>query len=156
MIRALVEMMLGEWGTRLLTFIEANSLAFGLLVLVYGLVMMLSWQTLVRIHRTLVIAVATTVHQSPDLSRKSTHKQVRDAVPIPWQEVVDAAPFPLIGRTGALVPRRKTVENVQRLLDEDEIVDHALAVLTGTHIRKLMPSYKRIVRDEMEEKQARH
>jgi hypothetical protein len=155
MIRSFIEMMLGEFGRQVLYFYEANALTINLLVLAYGLLMLMCWTSLVRIYRFIVITVARAIHENPDLDRKSTHKRVRETVEIPWQQAVDAAPFPLIARVGALVPRRKSVANLQRLFDEEEIVENAFLVLKGTHIRRIMPSYRRIVRKEVEEIQRR-
>jgi hypothetical protein len=110
--------------------------------------MLMSWTTLLRIYRHAVVIVARRVHEHPNLTRKSTVKQIRDQIEIPWQEVVNAAPFPLVTYTGALIPKQKSVESLQHLLDEKELVTHALEVLKGTHIRKIMPSYRSELKKE--------
>ncbi len=103
--------------------------------------MLMSWTTPLRIYRHAVVIVARRVHEHPNLTRK-TVKRIRDQIEIPWQEVVNATPFPLVAHTGALIPKQKSVEPLQHLLDEKELVTHALEVLKGTHIRKIMPSYR--------------
>jgi hypothetical protein len=142
MVRSFIEGMLGEFGRQLLYFYEAHALPINLVVLAYGFMMLMSWTTLLRIYRHAVVIVARRVHEHPNLTRKSTVKQIRDQIEIPWQEVIDAAPFPLVARAGALIPKQKSVESLRLLLDEKELVTHALEVLKGTHIRKIMPSYR--------------
>ena len=150
MVRSFVEAILGGVGRQILYFYEAHALTINLIVLTYGLIMLMSWITLVRIYRHMVVTVATRIHKHPKLNRKSTIKKIRDSVEIPWQEAVDIAPFPLIARMAGLIPKRKSVENVQQLLDEEELNSHALDVLKGTHPRKIMPSYRRMMQQEIE------
>jgi hypothetical protein len=142
MIRSFVEGLLGPLGRQLLYFYEANSLTLNLIVVSYGLIMLMSWTTLVRLYRHLVVLTARRIHEHPDLTRKSTVKSVREAISIPWEEVVDATPFPLIARLGALIPRRKSVKTLQEMLDERELIRHALALLKGENIRRIMPRYR--------------
>jgi len=151
MIRSLIEVMLGEVGRQILYFYEAHALPINLVVLTYGLVMLVSWITLVRIHRQLVFMVAKEIHLRDDLSRKSTKKRVRDEISVPWEEAIKAAPFPLIARTGGLIPYRRTVANAQRFLDEAEITQQALEVLKGKPARQVRPNYRRMVNREIEE-----
>lgn len=142
MIRSFVEGMLGPLGRQLLYFYEANSLVINLMVVSYGLIMLMSWTTLVRIYRHLVVLTARRIHEHPGLSRKSNLKSIRETIAIPWEEVVDATPFPLIARMGALIPRRRSVKNLQALLDERELFRHAVALLKGENIRRIMPRYR--------------
>ncbi len=149
MVGYIVDVMLGQVGRAILHFYQANALVISLLLLAYGMTMYTSWMTLLRIHRYLVIEVAKGIHLHEHLNRKSTIKQVREKVGVPWEAAVTAAPFPLIGRITALIPRRKTLANVQDLLDEKEIIEHAFDLLGGAKIRRIMPSYKRMVAKEI-------
>lgn len=142
MIRSFVEGMLGPLGRQILYFYEANSLTINLIVVSYGLIMLMSWMTLVRIYRHLVVLTARRIHEHPDLSRKSKLRSIQETIAIPWEEVVDATPFPLIARMGALIPKRRSVKNLQALLDERELFRHALALLKGENIRRIMPRYR--------------
>jgi hypothetical protein len=58
---------------------------------------------------------------------------------------VNAARFPLIAGQSGLYPVRRSVKNVQAMLDEDELIAHAIAVLNGENPRKIMPSYSRML-----------
>jgi hypothetical protein len=149
MVGYIVDVMLGQVGRAILHFYQAHALVISLLLLAYGMTMYTSWMTLLRIHRYLVVEVAKGIHLHAQLNRKSTVKQVRDKVGVPWEAAVKAAPFPLIGRMAALIPRRKTLANVQDLLDEKEIIEQAFDLLGGVKIRRIMPSYKRMVSKEV-------
>jgi hypothetical protein len=149
MVRSLVEAMLGEAGRQILYFYEAHALPINMVVLTYGLIMLMSWVTTIRVYRYLVVAVARQIHLHPDLNRKSTAKRIRDSLEIPWQEAVDAAPFPLVASQVALIPTRKSVIAIQRLFDEREMIQHAQEVLKGADPRKVRPSYRRMLAKEI-------
>ena len=149
MIRPMIEALLGEFGRQLLYFYEANQLILNFVVLTYGLIMFLSWSTLIRIYRHMVLLISMQIEENPDLGKKSKVSKIRKQITVPWQEAVDAARFPLVANNGGLIPTRKSVAAVQRLFDEDELIKHALEVLNGENIRKIMPSYRLMVKREL-------
>ena len=144
MIRVMIEMVMGGLFRSLLSFYEAHALPLDLLVLVYGCLMLMSWLNLVRIYRYLVVAVAKQIYLNPDLSARSSVRQVGESVAIPWEEAVRLAPFPFVGSQVTPWPLPKSAAAVQRIVDRDELLGHALAVLNGTHPLKIMPTYKRM------------
>jgi hypothetical protein len=150
MVRAFIEMLLGEWGRQLLYFYEANACMINSVVLVYGVLMFLSWTNLVRTYRYLIVEMAKQVHTSMDLNRKSTNKKVRDSVMIPWEKAVEISPFPFIGRMSGILPKRMTVENLQAMLDEKDLAEKAINALKGEHIKKMAPSIRLMRMREME------
>jgi hypothetical protein len=149
MVRSFVEAMLGRVGTQVLYFYEAHALPINLVLLTYGLIMFMSWLTLVRIYRYMVVRIAKDIHLHPELNRKSTLKQIRDALDIPWQEAVDAAPFPLVASQVALLPVPKSTKAVQAVIDERDLVRSALEVLKGANPRSIRPSYRMMWRKEV-------
>ena len=145
MVREVVEGLLGEVGRQILFFYEAHALTINLLVLTYGLIMLMAWLALTRIYRHLVVLVAKEIHLDTRVNKDSSIKQIRSTIKIPWKEVVNAARFPIISGQTGLFPVRKSIKNVQSMLDEDELITHAIAVLNGENPRKIMPSYKRML-----------
>jgi hypothetical protein len=145
MVRVVVEGMLGEVGRQILFFYEAHALTINLLVLTYGLIMLMAWLALTRIYRHLVVLVAREIHLNTRVNKDSSIKHVRSTIKIPWKEAVNAARFPIISGQTGLFPVRKSINNVQSMLDEDELITHAIAVLNGENPRKIMPSYKRML-----------
>jgi len=145
MVRAVVEGLLGEVGRQLLFFYEAHALTINLIVLTYGLIMLMAWLALTRIYRHLVVLVAKEIHLNTRVNKDSSIKQIRSTIKIPWKEAVNTARFPIISGQTGLFPVRKSVKSVQSMLDEDELITHALAVLNGENPRKIMPSYKRML-----------
>lgn len=145
MVRVVVEGLLGEVGRQILFFYEAHALTINLLVLTYGLIMLMAWLALTRIYRHLVVLVAKEIHLNTRVNKDSSIKHIRSTIKIPWKEVVNAARFPIISGQTGLFPVRKSVESVQSMLDEDELIAHAIAVLNGENPRRIMPSYKRML-----------
>lgn len=149
MVRSFVEAMLGEWGTQLLYFYEANSCIINSFVLTYGVLMFISWMNLVRTYRYLIVEMAKQVHTSEDLNRKSTLKRVRDSVTIPWEEAIEISPFPFIGRMSGVLPKRMTVENLQAMLDEKDLSEQAINALKGEPIKRMAPNVRKMRMREM-------
>jgi hypothetical protein len=156
MIREVIEAMMGGLFRSLLAFYEAYALPLNLLVSAYGVTMLLAWQNLVRIYRYLVVAVAKQIHLDPGLSAQSSVRQVGERVAIPWAEAVKRANFPLIGSQVMPWPLLKSVEAVQRSVDRDELLKHALAVLNGSHPLRIMPTYNRMWRRRRAKADAQH
>jgi hypothetical protein len=153
MVRAFIEMLLGEWGRQLLYFYEANACIINSFVLTYGVLMFISWTNLVRTYRFLVAEMAKQVHTSEDLNRKSSNKRVRDSVTIPWEKAIEISPFPFISGMSGLLPKRMTVENLQEMLDEKDLADKAIRALKGEHIKRMAPSIRLMQKRELERKQ---
>ena len=152
MVRAFIEMMLGEVGRQMLYFYEANSCANNSVVLTYGVIMFASWTNLVRIYRYLIMEIAKTVHLSEDLNRKATKKKVLDSIEIPWEAAIENSPLPLVARMGALLPRRKSVENLKIYFDENDLIEKAISALKGGDIRRMAPNYRQLLEREREHK----
>jgi hypothetical protein len=154
MVRSFVEMILGEWGRQILYFYEANACVINSIIVIYGLIMFLAWQNLVRMYRFLVVEVAKQVHVDPEHGRKSSVKRIKEKIGVPWQDAIDTSPYPLIARLGAVIPKKKSVEALQYLLDEKDIIADAKVVLLGKKKpQNLMPSYRKMINKEIKEAQ---
>jgi|APSaa5957512622_1039677.scaffolds.fasta_scaffold135646_2 hypothetical protein len=151
MVRAIVDVLLGDVGRQILYFYEEHALVINIIVLAYGFFMFYSWSNLVKIYRALVIDVAKQIHLDPKLDENSKIKAVLKTIEIPWAEVANKSPFPYIARIGGLIPKRKTAASVQAMLIEEDVVNHALEVLNGANIKKIIPSYRHMINREMEE-----
>jgi len=156
MVRAFIEMMLGEVGRQMLYFYEANACAVNSIVLTYGVLMFVSWNNLVRIYRFLIVEIAKDIHLAEDINRKTTKKQVLDAVEIPWENAIEKSNFPFVARMGGLVPKRKTVENLKIFFDEKELAEQALKALKGGDIRKMTPITRKLQEREKEHKKKKN
>ena len=154
MLRPFIEALLGEFGRQILFTYEANAYWMNWLVLFYGLILFASWQNLVRIYRFLIVEMAKDAHTSDELNRKKSNKKIRKIIGIPWEKAVEQSPFPFVARIGDLLPKRKTVENLQRLFDEKDLADKTLKALQGEKIKRMMPSYRKMMQKEMELRKA--
>jgi len=50
------------------------------------------------------------------------------------------------------VPKRNTIENLQGYFDEKDLADKTLKALQGENIQKMMPSSRRMLQKELEER----
>jgi hypothetical protein len=162
MIRGLVEAMLGQAGTSVLRYYEGHVLVLGTLIVLYGVLMWLSWNNLVGIYRRLVLAAAETLRQEgasqagnsnaaarPAGGRRADRKTGgRKTADLPWQEAVDKARFPLVSRQAALLPVRKSVAAAKSIIDERELWQHAQLVANGANIRRIVPDYRLMPRKQ--------
>lgn len=155
MVRPVIEMLLGEVGRQILYFYEANALPINIFVLTYGFIMYGAWMNLVRTYRFIVVDLAKQIHLDEELDRKSTVKRAQDTVNFPWDAAIENSPFPLIGRISGLIPKRKTVENLQYYLAEKDLISDAIDILKGANIYKLTPNFKKIIKKEVSEAQQR-
>ncbi len=153
MIRSFIEAILGVYGRQILYFYEANAIIFNSIIFAYGLFMLLAWNNMVRVYRYLIVEVAKIVHLDDSLGRKSTNKRVRDTIQIPWEQAVSKTPFPFIGRIGALLPKRITVETLQMYFAEKDIVDQAIKLLKGENLKKMTPMSRQMLKRERAKKE---
>ena len=152
MLRPLIEGLLGEFGRQLLYTYEANAYWMNWIVLFYGLIMFASWQNLVRSYRFLIVEMAKEAHTSDELNRKKSNKKIRQIIGVPWEKAVEQSPFPFVAKVGDLIPKRNSVENLQKFLDEKDLADKTLKALRGEKIKRMMPSYRKMMKKEMDER----
>lgn len=129
MVRALVEQMLGAWGTALLDFYHANSLYINLVVVLYGGLVVLSWMNLKGIRRQLLEDLAAQLEKLPEMKEGSPPKNVLRRVKVPWEQAMASRRFPLIAQQTSFLPRRATLEMVRALLPEEELAGEALRMV---------------------------
>lgn len=111
-------------------FYAAHALLFNTIVLVYGFVIVLSWNNLVSIRRRLVEALVDQLRAVPGGYDGLDASRILEEVSIPWEETVSAAGFPLVARQTALYPRRKSVDVVRALLPAETLVKESQDILS--------------------------
>jgi hypothetical protein len=153
MVGPFIEAILGDVGRTILYFYQDNSLVINVIILMYGGFMFYSWNNLLRIYRFLIVEMAKGAHTSDELNRKKSNKKIRKIIGIPWEKAIETSPFPYIARMGALIPRKKTVENLQLLFDEKDLADKALKALQGAKIQRMAPSNRLMLQREMNRRQ---
>ncbi|MFV1948753.1 MAG: hypothetical protein ACC633_02340 [Anaerolineales bacterium] len=153
MVGPFIEAMMGDIGRAILYFYQDNSLIINVIVLTYGLFMFAAWNNLVRIYRFLIVEMARAAHTSEELNRKKSNKKIRKIIGVPWEKAIETSPFPFIARIGAMVPKRKTVENLQLFFDEKDLADKALKAIQGAKIQRMMPSTRQMLKREMEQRE---
>jgi hypothetical protein len=136
MVRALIEQMLGAWGTALLDFYEANSLLINLVVVLYGGLVVFSWMNLKGIRRQLVEDLAEQLGALPDLEASTPPKKALSRVKISWEEAIEKRRFPFVAQQTSFLPRRATLETVQGFLPEEELAGDAWEMVKSARSAK--------------------
>ena len=114
-------------------FYAAHSLIFNSVVIVYGFVIVLSWNNLMGIRHRLVEALVEQLRGAPEKLAEAKPERLLDEVVIPWEEALSAARFPLVAKQTALYPRRKSLEAVQALLPADTLIKESLDLFSRTN-----------------------
>ena len=83
------------------------------------------------------------------MNKDSNIKKILSAIEIPWEKPVSIAKFPFIAPPMGLYPVKKSAKNIQEMLDEEELVIDAIAVINGQNPLKITPRYRK-----MQEKKA--
>ena len=129
MVRAIIESYMGPLFVQVSRFYEANSLLINSVVVLYGLVIVLSWASLYNIKRRLVSVMVHQMLARPDITPQTKVKRVLKEVDIPWAAVVEQMRFPFVAQQAALLPQRKSVEAVKAHLTPEELAKEALDTL---------------------------
>jgi hypothetical protein len=130
----------GIWGPALLQLYFRNSILINTLVLVYGLLLLLSWLNLSRILDALVEQVVEQARNLLDRSsRNDTPKIVQlSDFQLSWDRAFAASRFPFIARQTAFSFRRSTVDNARELIKDRELIQRCSRHLEndGLEIKK--------------------
>ncbi len=116
---------MGPWFGWLYDFYDAHALWINAVVILYGFVIVLSWNNLVGIRRRLVEDLIDQVRRDPTLT---TDPSQIDAT-LAWELAVAGARFPWVARQNALWPRRTSVEAVRALLPVEGLLAEARKTL---------------------------
>lgn len=116
---------LGPWFGWLYDLYDAHALWINIVVIIYGFVIVLSWNNLLGIRRRLVQDLIDQVRRAP----AGTADLSLIAATLMWDEAVAASRFPLVARQNALWPRRTSVEAVRALLPVEALMADARKVL---------------------------
>jgi hypothetical protein len=147
MLRAFIENLMGQFGTALLNLYSQYSLWINSLVVLYGAWIILSWVNLKNIRSRLIQELASQLRSqgvtgpssqaaSTEGAKGSGSRKSLPRLEIPWEGVVREARFPFIAHQTALWPKRLSIETVQALLPEEELLEDALRSLAPTGERK--------------------
>jgi hypothetical protein len=119
----------GSWGPPLLSVYQANALWINGCAILYGLVLVLSWQNMDRIADSLVRQIVAQV-PSTSAGRRQAPRRVRlRTLRLSWEEALSQGRFPFIARQSDFVPRRFTPENVRSLITAQYLIKRSASRL---------------------------
>lgn len=106
----------GSWGPAILSAYQSNALWINGLAVLYGLVLLLSWQNADRMADVLV-------EQIVEQARKGGRKRFRlRGLHLSWEAALAHSRFPMLARQSELIPHRSTVENLRRAITDSQLV----------------------------------
>lgn len=110
----------GSWGPSLLAAYQANALWVNSLAVLYGVVLLLSWQNTDRMADALVQQI---VQQA---QKGRSGKRVRLAsLHLSWEAAFAQSRFPLLARQSELIPHRATPASARRAISDADLVKRA-------------------------------
>lgn len=132
MVRSLIESLLGNVGTSILNFYEANSLWINGIILLYGIVILLSWSNYKSIRRSLILSVVEQLCQKSEAELREPVGRLLNGLVIPWDGTLQRTWFPLVAEQTAFLPRRLNLERLKKMISPEDLVKEAVRVLSRT------------------------
>jgi hypothetical protein len=126
----------GVWGPALLEMYYHNAAWINIMVVLYDLVLLLSWQNLDRVSDTLVQQIIEQAQGK--LSNRKAGAFKLGSFHLSWEQAFAASRFPLVARRTAFWPRKATLENIRMLLTEDELARRGASRFSaaGLHVER--------------------
>lgn len=116
----------GIWGPVLLDYYFENAWWINAIIVVYGLVLLLSWHNLSRITDALVEQILLQTRNMKKKNEKD-NKPFRihlNDFQLSWEQAAASSKFPFIARGTGLIIRRATLGNIQSMISERDLIHH--------------------------------
>ena len=141
---------MGDVGRAILYFYQANELIINSIILIYGVFMFYAGITSFAFIDSSLWKWPNQLIYPMSCGKKS-NKKIRNIIGIPWEKAIEVSPFPYIASIGALIPKRKTIENLQLPLMK-KIWRIKPKALQGAKIQRMMPSNRKMLQREMDQR----
>ena len=113
----------GTWGPAMLAFYERNAGWINIIVVLYGLILLLSWQNMDRVISELTEQIMTQAAQIQS-SRKKEAKSKKMSLAefeLSWDKALMKSRFPLIAKQTGIIPCKSSLENIRSLVTKDDL-----------------------------------
>lgn len=132
-IFAWIKSQTGVWGPALLELYFQNAGWINTIVVMYGLLLVLSWLNLSRVHDALVEQILEQAKEMKGARPKRTEKQKLrlNDFELSWENAFATSKFPFIAKQTGLIVHRSTLENVHTLISEKDLILRTARRLEG-------------------------
>lgn len=103
-------------------FYYANSLWINGIILVYALVIFISWKNYRTIFDFLVQNISEQLSPKAKTWSKSEIARNMKTIEIPWKEARKQARIPLLAKTDYFIPTIASAETIQKLIPQDVLI----------------------------------
>ena len=110
----------GDWGLPLFNWYLTNSNWINILVVVYGVVLVISWHTYEKVQQRLADLLLADIEANPS-GGGSEPPWVSEEVPLLFEKALAGIYFPWIAQRSHIVPRRCTQANLRNMIDMDAL-----------------------------------
>lgn len=117
----------GIWGPSLLDLYLQNAGWINAVFLVYGVVLLLSWQNLSRIYDSLVAQIVEQAKVNNKSGKKRKKTVHLSDFHLSWEEAIRSSRFPFVARQMGFLIYRSTPEKIRALITDRELVQHCAA-----------------------------
>ncbi len=127
----------GVWGPALLEIYFHNAAWLNTLFVLYGLLLLLSWQNLARIRDALaeqILEQAGRKIKTNSTAGKSKTIHLSD-FSLSWEEAASASKFPFVAKQNGFLIYRTKIEYIRKLITEQELIHRCARRLDEMGIR---------------------
>lgn len=119
-----VKSMTGNWGPALLELYFQNAGWLNAILLIYGLLLVLSWQNLSRVSDSLadqILEQAKIRRGSGTVDGKSRTVRLGD-FQLSWESALASSRFPFVAGASGLLPRRTNLRSIRALISDRDLI----------------------------------
>lgn len=127
----------GVWGPAVLEIYFHNAGWINLLVIVYGLILLLSWQNLSRVVDELaeqILEQAKSKHAVETKSKKPKTIHLDD-FDLSWEQAIASSKFPFVAKQAGLAIHRSNPDNIRALITERDLIQRCSRRLNEIGLR---------------------
>jgi hypothetical protein len=127
----------GVWGPALLDMYLHNASWINAVALIYGLLLLLSWQNLSRVSDALVEQILEQAGKMKGAKIKGkTPKTINlSDFNLSWENAFASSKFPFVARQSGLVIRRSNLENARALINDRDLIQRCARRLDEMGLR---------------------
>ena len=127
----------GLWGPALLDFYFHNAGWINAAVLIYGLLLALSWLNLARVSDALVEQILEQAGSMKGAQTKGKRKKTVHLgdFELAWEQAFALSKFPFLARQAGLLVRRSNLENARALITEKDLIQRCARRLDDMGLR---------------------
>jgi hypothetical protein len=121
-VQGIIKGFIGNWGMKLSEFYYEYSLWINGVILLYALVIFISWKNYRIVFDFLIKNISDQLAPKAKTWSKSEVTRNLKSIEIPWAEARKQVKIPLLAKTDYFIPTIASVETIQKLFPQDVLI----------------------------------